>query len=156
MDASKINPFIQGAQMVLNTLCQELPKLGQVFIKKSPYKTLTVTVAISIIGDFLGEVVFNMEEDVGCFIASKMMGGMPVPVFDEMAQSAVSELANMISGNVATIFYGKGFKIDIKPPRFKMNPSPHDFPLVDTVEKIVCIPLNFAGGHVFELDVVLP
>jgi chemotaxis protein CheX len=156
MDAGKINPFIQGAQMVINTVCLELPKLGQVFVKKNPYTTMPVTVAITIIGDFTGEVVFNMDEEVGCFIASRMMGGMPVPALDEMSQSAVSEMANMISGNVATIFSGKGLKIDIKPPRFKANPASADFPLAPAVEKIVCVPLIFADGHIFELDIFLP
>jgi chemotaxis protein CheX len=156
MDAALINPFIQGAQMVLNTVCLELPKLGQVFVKKKPYSTSPVTVSIDIIGDFQGEVIFNMDEEVGCFIASKMMGGMPVDVLDEIPISAVSEMANMISGNVATIFSGKGFKIDIKPPRFKQNPTLSDFPLIDMVEKVVCIPLKFADGHIFELDIVLP
>jgi chemotaxis protein CheX len=156
MDAAKINPFIQGAQMVLNSLCMETPKLGQVFVKKLPYKTLPVSIAIDIIGDFTGEVVFNMEETVGCFIASKMMGGMPVSALDEMAQSAVSEMANMISGNVATIFSGKETKIDIKPPRFKLNAVEGDFPMANQVEKIVCIPLKFTDGHIFELDIILP
>ena len=156
MDAALINPFIQGAQMVFNTICHELPKLGQVFVKKAPYTTSSVTVAISIIGDFAGEVVYNMEEPAGCFIASNLMGGMPVPALDEMSQSAVSEMANMISGNVATLFSGKGFKIDISPPRFKMNPAPTDFPVATTVEKVVCVPLNFSGGQTVELDIALP
>jgi chemotaxis protein CheX len=156
MDAAKINPFIQGAQMVLNTVCLELPKLGQVFVKKNPYTTMPVTVAISIIGDFVGEVVFNMDEEVGCFIASRMMGGFPVSALDEMSSSAVAEMANMISGNVATLFFGKGFKIDIKPPRFKRDPHANDFPLAGAVEKIVCVPLQFADGHIFELDIILP
>jgi chemotaxis protein CheX len=155
MDAALINPVIQGAQMVLNTVCHELPKLGQVFVKKLPYKASPVTVTIDIIGDFQGEIIYNMEESAGCFIASSLMMGMPVPVLDEMAQSAVSELANMISGNVATIFSGKGYKVDISPPKFKMNGKPEDYPLVTKVDKVVCVPLNFLAGHIFELDIVL-
>jgi len=125
-------------------------------VKKTPYKTLPVSIAIDIFGEFVGEVVFTMEEPVGCFIASKMMGGMPVPTLDEMSQSAVSEMANMISGNVATIFFGKGTKIDIKPPRFKMSATTDDFPMATKVEKIVCVPLKFADGHIFELDIIIP
>jgi chemotaxis protein CheX len=155
MDAAIVNPFIQGAQLVLGTVCFEQPKLGQVFVKKKPYTTSNVTVSVAIIGEITGEVIYNMEESTGCFIASKMMGGMPVPALDEMSQSAVSELANMISGNVATILFGKGYKVDIKPPFFRRNATAADFPVAGAAERVVCVPLKFEEGHIFELDIVL-
>ena len=156
MNAAYVNPFIQGAQSVLNTMAHESPALGQVFLKNKPYSSLPVTVEISIIGDIKGEVVYNMKESDACFIASCMMMGMPVAALDEMSQSAVSELANMISGNVATLFFGKGIKIDISPPRFKMNAVAADFPVVSETDKVVCVPLKFSAGHVFEIDIAFP
>lgn len=156
MNAAYINPFIQGAQLVFSTLCNESPALGQVFIKKAPYTPLQVTVAVSIIGDIVGEVVYNMKESDGCFVASKMMFGMPVMALDEMSQSAVSELANMISGNVATIFAGKGIKIDISTPRFMQNATAAHFPGILSADKVVCVPLSFQEGFIFEIDIVIP
>ena len=157
MDASKINPFVQGAQRVFDTVCQETPSLGKVYLKNKPYKVSPVSVSISIVGAFEGEVVYSMEEPAGCAIVSKMMMGMPVPTLqDDMAKSAVSELANIISGNVATIFSGKEIVVDIKPPKLRFSAAHNDFPLADKVPKIVCVPLHFKDGGVFEVDVMIP
>jgi len=156
MNVAYVNPFVQGAQSVLNTLCAETPALGQVHVKNAPYSTLPISVSISIFGHFSGEVVFNMEEPAACFVASKMMMGMPVPALDAMSQSALQELANMISGNVATLFSGKGIMVDIKPPTFRRDATEADFPLAPQTPKIVCVPLKFADGHVIAVDVMIP
>jgi chemotaxis protein CheX len=156
MNVAYVNPFVQGAQSVLTALCHETPALGQVHVKGAPYAASTVTVAIDIFGDFSGEVVFNMEEPAACFIASKMMMGMPVPALDAMSQSAIQELANMISGNVATLFSGKGIIVDIKPPVFRRNAVHTDFPMAAQAPKIVCVPLKFSTGHVIAVDVMIP
>ena len=157
MDASKINPFVQGAQRVFDTICQESPSLGKVYLKNKPYKASPVSVSIVIFGAFEGEVVYCMEEPAGCDIVSKMMMGMPVPTLqDDMAKSAVSELANIISGNVATIFAGKEIVVDIKPPQLRFAAATTDFPNADKVAKIVCVPLHFKNGSVFEVDVMIP
>ena len=157
MDASYVNAFVQGAQRVFATVCNETPSLGRVFVKAQPYTASPVTVSVNVFGAFEGEVVYNMETEAGCFIASQLMMGMPVPTLeDEMAKSAVSELANIISGNVATIFAGKEIVVDIKPPQLRFNASAGDFPLSAKTPKIVCVPLNFKSGHVFEVDVMIP
>jgi chemotaxis protein CheX len=157
MDASYVNPFVQGAQRVFGTICQETPTVGKIFVKTQPYTTEEVTVSIDIFGAFEGEVVYTMKEDAGCFIVSRMMMGMPVSSLkDDMAMSAVSELANIISGNVATIFAGREVVVDIKPPQLRFDASESDFPFVGKVTKIVCIPLTFKDGHVFEVDVMIP
>lgn len=156
MNVAYVNPFVQGAQSVLSTLCGETPALGQVHVKKTPYAVATVSVAVDIYGDFSGEVVFNMEDTAARYIASKMMMGMPVPQLDAMSQSALQELANMISGNVATLFSGKGIIVDIKPPILRINGALSDFPIAAQTPKIVCVPLNFAEGHAFMVDVLIP
>ena len=157
MDASKINPFVQGAQRVFDSVCGETPTLGKVYLKSKPYKASTVSVSIAIVGAFEGEVVYCMEEPMGCYIASKMMFGMPVPnLQDEMARSAVAEIANIISGNVATIFSGKETIVDIKPPQLRIKADHGDFAMVDKVARIVSVPLHFKSGDVFEVDVMIP
>jgi len=157
MDASYVIAFVQGAQRVFASVCQEPPPLGKIFLKTNPYSTSAVTVSVDIIGAFEGEVVYNMREDAGCFLVSRMMMGMPIDSLqDDMAMSAVSELANIISGNVATIFAGKEIVVDIKPPRLKFNAATADFPMAEKVAKIVCVPLQFQNGHIFEVDVIIP
>ncbi|MCL2225351.1 MAG: chemotaxis protein CheX [Defluviitaleaceae bacterium] len=157
MDASFVNPFVQGAQRVFTTVCQETPSLGKIFVKTKPYVTEEVTVSIDIFGAFEGEVVYTMKEDAGRFIVSQMMMGMPVESLqDDMAKSAVCELANIISGNVATIFSGKEIVVDIKPPQLRFGAKETDFPFIERVSKVICIPMMFQSGHIFEVDVMIP
>ena len=157
MDASYVNPFVQGTQRVFANICQETPSLGKVFVKPKPYAPAEVSVSVDIFGAFQGEVVFNMQESAACYIVSKMMMGMPVTsIQDELTKSAVSELANIISGNVATIFAGKEIVVDIKPPTLRFGATATDFPLSEKVPRVVCVPLNFEGGFVFQVDVIIP
>lgn len=157
MDASYINSFVQGAQRVFASVCQETPSLGKVFIKTMPYVTSEVTVVVDISGDFEGEAVYNMKEDAGCFIASKMMRGFPVPSLeDDIAKSAVAELANIITGNVSTILAGKKILANISPPLIRIGANPSDFPFAAKVTKAVCVPLHFENGHIFEVDMLIP
>ena len=157
MDASFVNPFVQGAQRVFATVCQETPSLGRVYVKPAPYAAGEVTVAVCIVGAFEGQVVFNMGDNMGRFIVSRMMMGMPCDSLqDDMAKSAVSELANIISGNVATIFAGKEIVVDIKPPELRFNATSGEFPFAEKAGKIVCVPLQFSNGMVFELDLMIP
>jgi len=157
MDASYINPFVQGAQKVFETICSEKPALGKVFVKPKPYAASDVSVAVDIFGAFEGEVVYSMGLSTGKFIVSRMMMGMPVDSLeDDMAKSAISELGNIISGNVATLFAGREIVVDIKPPQLRFSAASTDFPLQDKVSKIVCVPLIFQDGAEFQVDVLIP
>ena len=110
-----INPFVQGTQTILRDVCKEVPKLGKVYLKKSPYASGSIVVIIGLTGDIKGQVIFSLDKQAACSISSKMMMGLAVEELDEMAKSAISELMNMILGHTATIFYTKGIFVDITP-----------------------------------------
>lgn len=147
MNAEYVNPFIQGSQRVLEMLCGERPEIGKVSLKKPPYPPQQVAIAVSITGEVQGTVVYTMELATGLFIVSKMMGGMEVAALDELSQSALSEMANMTSGNVATAFSEKGILTDITPPTFMGDSYPN------LQGNVVCIPLTLSGGHTIGIDV---
>lgn len=67
-------------------------------------ESLGVTVIIGMTKDLRGSVAYNMSEATAMTIASTMMGGMPVAQFDELPQSAISELVNMVTANSAIRF----------------------------------------------------
>ena len=71
---------------------------------------------IGIIGDLKGNVIFAMNEDCAKKIASDMMGGMDVDDFDETAQSAISELGNMLAATACTELSMIGFTVDVSTP----------------------------------------
>jgi len=62
-----------------------------------------------------------MTKESACKIASTMMMGMPIVDFDEMAQSAISELSNMLTANVATNLASMDFEVDISTPSLTLG-----------------------------------
>lgn len=147
-----INPFIEASQNVLRDFCRIEVKLGKPYITNASYEGDTLIIIVGITGDLRGQVIINMKYEVACSIASTMMMGMPVPELNDMAKSAVSELANMILGNSATLFSKKGIVLDITPPSicFGSNLS-----ISVSDSKTICIPLHFEDGQSIEINVAV-
>lgn len=152
MNVEFINPFIQGTQSVLKNVCNEETQLGKIYLKTSPYTGETISIIIGVTGDIKGQVIFSLNINSACAIASKMMMGMPVLEMDELAKSAISELTNMILGNTATLFYNGGITIDITPPSLLMG---QNIQISTTKMQTICIPLQLGDGNNFEIDVSL-
>lgn len=152
MNVQYINPFIQGTQSVLKNACNEETSLGKIYLKNSPYTGETISIIIGITGDIKGQVIFSLSIESACYIASKMMMGMPVDQMDELAKSAISELSNMILGNTATLFYNEGIAIDITPPSLLMG---QNIQISTTKMQTICIPLKLSDGKDFAIDVAL-
>jgi chemotaxis protein CheX len=94
-----------------------------------------------------GDIVFGLHEDVALKLVSAMMGGFSVTQMDEMSQSAISELGNMISGNASTILYNQGVRVDITPPKLIQTAAAAGF----TPTKALTIPLMME--HIGQLDI---
>ncbi|MCL2873507.1 MAG: chemotaxis protein CheX [Defluviitaleaceae bacterium] len=155
MNVEYINPFIQGAQNTINTVCGEKPALGAVKVKSLPYSSEPIAITIEFFGSVSGYGIYGMGEPLARYIASKMMMGMPVESFNDIAKSAVSELGNMISGNVATMIASKGATVDIKPPILDAGTVPGAVSKVLPEEKLISVPLSFASGDVFTIDILI-
>lgn len=135
MNKAIINAF---SSAVLNVM----PMLGIENIKfvseKSYHKQIEangVMGIIGIIGELTGNVYFSMDEDCAKKIASSMMGGMEVAEFDELAQSAISELSNMLAANASMMLSETGKMIDISTPTL-MNGV---FTVSFSFSNVVCI-----------------
>lgn len=150
MNVEYINPFIEASQTVLKQSGAIESRLGKVFIKESPYKGDNIAIIIGVTGKMRGQVIFSMTLNVATYIASQMMGGMPVETLDEMAKSAISELTNMILGNAATFLYNRGIAIDITPPSVLMG---ENLQISTSKMKTVCVPLVFMNEMTFEIDI---
>jgi len=74
-----------------------------------------VDIAISIVGDLYGEVIYRFPVSTSLNMVN-IMSGMQVEAVDAFVTSAISEIANIISGNVLTILSTSGLKCDILPP----------------------------------------
>lgn len=74
-----------------------------------------IDVSIGVIGDLVGEVIYRFPHETSLNMV-KIMSGMEIEVIDDFVTSAISEIANIISGNVLTILAGEDLKCDILPP----------------------------------------
>ncbi|MDR1531481.1 MAG: chemotaxis protein CheX [Clostridiales bacterium] len=155
MNATLVNPFLQGAQEILATICGTKPPLGNVFVKKIPYNADEVSIQIDIIGDLTGKAIYTMKRPAACFVVSKMMSRAVSATLDDISKSALAELGNMISGRVATMLSNNGKVVDITPPLFGINAPPTDFSFPTRILKLICMPLNLPDGLVFELDIFI-
>lgn len=81
----------------------------------SQYTTNELTALIGISGQLEGNVLYGFTQDSARSIASKMIG-QEVIEMDEMALSAIGEIANMITGNAATLLANLGTECEITPP----------------------------------------
>ncbi len=72
-------------------------------------------VSIGFIGDLKGEVIYRLPHETSLGIVN-IMSGMEFDAVDEFVTSAVSEVANIISGNVLTMLAGEDLTCDILPP----------------------------------------
>lgn len=121
MDVKVINPFIDAIVNIMPQLGFADVKRGKLSLKEHFVASKGVSVLIGLSSQIQGNVIYNMSEDTVKKIASTMMMGMPVTDIDPLAQSAISELANMLTGNAATYFAKQGISVDISPPNLVLG-----------------------------------
>lgn len=117
MKAEFLNPFVKSIVSIIESTVGESPEKGKVFLRdKYPYKTHDVAIIVGITGALTGQVVITMQEDTAKGIAAVMLMEEKVHELDEFAQSALAEMANMITANSTIGLADAGFSTDITPP----------------------------------------
>lgn len=116
MDVKLLNPFIEAVNSVLPQLGFQSIETKAVTQKTGKLSFNGVVLTLGIVGDKKGNVVYSIDLEGAKNIASIMMMGMPVEEFDDMAQSALSELSNMLTANATINFSNKGITVDISVP----------------------------------------
>ncbi|UZQ85059.1 chemotaxis protein CheX [Thermoclostridium stercorarium] len=150
MKVEYINPFIEASQQVFQMVIGVKPSLKKVYLKKSPYNSDSVAVIVGLTGTIRGQVIISLSVETAKIIASTMMGGMPIEVFDDMARSAIAELGNMIIGNTATILSTRGINVEITPPSLLMG----DNIVVSQIKmNTICVPLDLGDSRSVDIDV---
>lgn len=151
MKVEYINPFISATFEILKMVADFNPVKGKLTLKNEPVPSYGVSVLIGVVGEVKGQVIYSLSEKTAMGISSKMMMGMPVEEFDEMAKSAISELANMITGNASTQLSSQGFEVDISPPTLVTGTNVHI--TTNTMQTIV-VPVQTEEG-IFEINIAL-
>lgn len=138
MDVNYINPFLDSFTTVMPQLGFTIVSKKSVKLKDKYIQSPGVVGIIGLVGDIKGNIIYGITLDNAKKIASKMMMGMPVDDFNEMAQSAISELINMLTANAATNFSQKDVLLDISTPTIIQG----DFTANASSEKVVCVEIG--------------
>lgn len=116
MRAEYVNPFIESASVVLSEIAALSSTRGKLALKDTSEPFRDVCAILGIVGDIHGQVVYGFDHATARAVVSKMMMGAEVKELDDMARSALGELANIITGKSAAELEKLGFVIDISPP----------------------------------------
>lgn len=115
LKAEFVNPFLEAAFEVVETETRLKLEKGPLSMQKSSLTSQEVSVLIGVTGEIHGQVIYGLSLKTAKKIAAEMIG-QNVPLFDELAQSAISELGNMITG-LATVKFGNTYSnLAITPP----------------------------------------
>ncbi|MEX2415250.1 MAG: chemotaxis protein CheX [Paenibacillaceae bacterium] len=117
MQSRHINSFLESSILVLEQMCRIRPSVGKPSVRSIVMVEGPIWLKISVIGDMVGDIVYCFPRAVALKLVSDMMGGFIITELDEIGQSAIAELGNMISGNACTILSNEGIIIDITPPK---------------------------------------
>jgi len=115
MRAEFINPFVKAAYEVLKAELKTPVERGQLSLQESDYTSQDVTIMVAVTGRVEGITMYGLSEVTAKKIASAMMG-QPVPVFDKLAESAIAELGNIITGHASGELEKAGYPCTISPP----------------------------------------
>ncbi|MDI9488229.1 MAG: chemotaxis protein CheX [Bacillota bacterium] len=74
-----------------------------------------IDILVGIVGELQGEVIYRFPVTTSLSMVN-IMSGMEFDDVDPFVTSAISEIANIISGNVITAFSDSTLKYDILPP----------------------------------------
>ncbi len=110
-----IGPFVEAAARVIQQECKETVQRGQLHRVRSPRTSNDISALIAITGGVAGLVIYSMTMEAACGFASRMIGE-PLTELDELGQSAIGELANMITGQAGIALERNGFPSDMSPP----------------------------------------
>ena len=110
---------------------------------------------IEMYGSSRGFIVYTMDPDAALYLAEKLLPDAGKRSFDALTCSALSELANMISGAAATLIYQFDTTVDISTPSFYHNAGPMEFAFIPFDTQVVCMPIVLEDGSIFEIDVML-
>ena len=156
MDALYINPVIDAFREILPQLGFSDIQRGNVRMGTNSVESLGVTVIIGMTKAIRGNVAYNLTEASAMAIASTMMGGMPVTQFDDLPQSAISELVNMVTANAAIRYEQMGLQVDISPPSlvvgadFRARLLQDKFLVIEILANVLLVQLNLGLENVQE------
>ncbi|WP_081413210.1 chemotaxis protein CheX [Aneurinibacillus terranovensis] len=146
-----INPFLESTSYIFGQF-QLSCQVGNPILQETPFSGKEILTVVGVTGEIRGQIDLGIPMASALKIVSKMMGGVDVPSFDSMAQSAICELSNMICGNAITRFSKEGILLDITPPTLILG---NKMEVAAVKMRVLSIPVLIEGMESLEMNIVL-
>ena len=110
-----VNRYVQAALDVMSKETGVEVKRGGLLLEGNPYTTEDVTAVIGISGSLTGSIYLSMAEPTALKIISAIIG-QETTELDELGQSGIAEMANVIAGSAGIELDAEGIETQINPP----------------------------------------
>ncbi len=151
MTSLDAGPFVSATASVLESLLGIRPAAGRREARPPTFMSQECVVVTGITGMLEGYAIFGMSVVTACRVAGAMLG-QEEATLDEMALSALAELANMITGNAASLLSQRGILCDLTPPSILNGEDMHVSLLTGSV---FVIPFHIGSLGLLELTVAI-
>ena len=145
-----INPLLKASVKVIQDACRMDVTIGRPSIAQAAFTDDELLILMGITGEMKGQAILDFPNASALKIASAMCM-MELPQLDELAQSALCELCNMVMGNTATLYSLGGISIDITPPTLCMG----NVTFNSSYAANICIPFNYEGQYLFKIFIAI-
>lgn len=115
MRLEHVNPVVKAALDVLRTELRVNVKRGKVSVVNGNVTGHDVTILIAVTGALEGVMAYSLDTTVACEMASVMMGE-DFTTLDDIVQSGVAEVGNVISGRAMMSLADQEMETQIAPP----------------------------------------
>lgn len=116
MKAEYANVFIRSAVSVFNKELGINLTRKNLTRKNAPVPSLPISIVIGITGAVRGQVVYSVDSHFAMQVTKSMLPNKSEAEMRELLNSAVSEIANMITGQSSIVLAGENDLIHLTPP----------------------------------------
>lgn len=115
-----VNPFVTAAAEILRAETGTEVTRGSLTVERSAATTGDLTALLTLVGDVEGMVMLSMSLGTALGMVGQMVG-QEFEELDELAQSGIGELGNVITGRAATKLSAAGYDVEISVPTLIMG-----------------------------------
>ncbi|NLL49525.1 MAG: chemotaxis protein CheX [Firmicutes bacterium] len=137
MRVEYINPFYQATVDVFRVMLSMEPQRGTLRAVEELVPVSEANVGIGVTGDLRGSLLYSFPASMALEMV-KIMSGMEMTKLDAFVTSALSEVANIISGNALTYLARNSLTCDISPPQAFVGSKGS---MAMSTEKAIVLPL---------------
>jgi len=137
-----INTFIISAIEIVEELEGEKPRRGELSLIQDAIQTQGVVIVIGITGKIEGRLLLDVSKETACRF-SEFILKEKFSEFNEIVESAMGEMANLITGRAVSILNEMGYSLKITPPTLL---SGQELKVSDKKMEMLVIPLFCKSG----------